>query len=430
MNQFKLMNREPNRSGGPGTPEGKAKSARNALKFGVYSPTVVLPGESEHEFNALKQQLIDELSPKDTAQFMLVHDLSVLIWKKRRLDCLEHRLIAFRVSDIISAEELQDELMFFFPKEREWILDLLDAYTDEFVTVHRHRLDYAVMLLKRWSKIERHDLELMHSECPSLAEFIEARAEYRLLPLLMRTPEGLIKATITSTGTDEPDESFMLTELHAAVDESRQILWGQEHFAELQRGIQKIRDKRLMQLHYQSNTHRLHEELSRAMVRTMTDLSKCQRLGSERVHRLVEKISLDQDSGAVKKVGEVGAAANVGEPDHPLPKNDANSTTSNIDHSKVQHSASHAPHAESLSSNHTTMNQAASQSIHEPMNERTNQPIHHPVLKEEGGTKSALNNQKESEQALRLELLRNRRRFKIPQFTKQTHSHLEAKNRS
>ena len=430
MNQFKLMNREPTRSGGPGTPEGKAKSARNAVKFGVYSPTVVLPGESEHEFNTLKQQLIEELSPKDTAQFMLVHDLSALIWKKRRLDCLEHRLIAFRVSDIISAEELQDELMFFFPKEREWILDLLDAYTDEFVTVHRHRQDYALMLLKRWSKIERRDLELMHSECPSLAEFIEARAEYRLLPLLMRTPEGLIKATITSTGTDEPDESFMLTELHAAVDESRQILWGHEHFAELQRGIQKIRDKRLMQLHYQSNTHRLHEELSRAIVRTITDLSKCQRLGSERVHQLVKKISLDQDSGAVRKLGEVGTAANVDAPVHPLTQEGSRYSPSNIDHSKVQRPVSHAPDAEPLSSNHAPMNQAINQTLHQPSNKSMNQPIQGSASEEEGATKSALNNQKESEQALRLERLRNRRKFKIPQFTKQTHSHLEAKNRS
>ena len=422
MNQFKLMNREPNRSGGPGTPEGKAKSARNALKFGVYSPTVVLPGESEHEFNALKQQLIDELSPKDTAQLMLVHDLSALIWKKRRLDCLEHRLIAFRVSDIISAEELQDELMFFFPKEREWILDLLDAYTDEFVTMHRHRLDYAVMLLKRWSKIERRDLELMHSECPSLAEFIEARAEYHLLPLLMRTPEGLIKATITSTGTDEPDESFMFIELHGAIDESQQILWGHEHFAELQRGIQKIRDKRLMQLHYRSNTHRLHEELSRAMVRTITDLSKCQRLGSERVHQLVEKISLDQDSRAVKKPGEVRAAVNDGAPVHTLTQEGSMYSPSNTDHSKVKHPTSHAPHAKSFSSDYAPMHQVMSHSTNQLTHQLTNQPIHHTALEEESVIKSALNNKKESEQALRLERLRNRRRFKIPEFTKQTRS--------
>ena len=422
MNQFKLMNREPTRSGGPGTPEGKAKSARNAVKFGVYSPTVVLPGESEHEFNALKQQLIDELSPKDTAQLMLVHDLSALIWKKRRLDCLEHRLIAFRVSDIISAEELQDELMFFFPKEREWILDLLDAYTDEFVTVHRHRLDYAVMLLKRWSRIERRDLELMRTECPSLAEFIEARAEYHLLPLLMRTPEGLIKATITSTGTDEPDESFMFIELHGAIDESQQILWGHEHFAELQRGIQKIRDKRLMQLHYRSNTHRLHEELSRAMVRTITDLSKCQRLSSELVHQLVEKISLDQDSRAVKKPGEVRAAVNDGASVHPLTQEGSMYSPSNIDHSKVRHPESHDPHAESFSSDYAPMHQGMSHPVNQPTHQPTNQPIHHTALEEEGVIKSALNNKKESEQALRLERLRNRRRFKIPEFTKQTRS--------
>ena len=115
------------KGGGPNTEDGKSRSSRNSTKHGIYSPTVVLPSESEFEFNALKQQLIGENSPRGTVQLMLVHDLAVLVWKKRRLESLECRMISSRIEDPISSEELQDELMFFFPKDQEWILDLLCA---------------------------------------------------------------------------------------------------------------------------------------------------------------------------------------------------------------------------------------------------------------------------------------------------------------
>lgn len=139
MKNSNLHNRSLIQGGGPITPTGKLSSSRNSTKHGIYSPTVVLPGESEFEFNVLKQQLIDEYSPREAIQHTLVNDLAVLIWKKRRLESLEGRMIASRIDDPICSEELQDELMFYFPKDHEWILDLLSALTEEFAQTHQHR---------------------------------------------------------------------------------------------------------------------------------------------------------------------------------------------------------------------------------------------------------------------------------------------------
>ena len=81
MKKSNLLNRTPTRGGGPATAVRKTNCSRNATKHGIYSPSAVLPSESEFEFNVLKQGLIDEHSPIDTVQLMLVHDLAVLVWK-------------------------------------------------------------------------------------------------------------------------------------------------------------------------------------------------------------------------------------------------------------------------------------------------------------------------------------------------------------
>ncbi|MBL8223542.1 MAG: hypothetical protein JNL62_30200, partial [Bryobacterales bacterium] len=54
----KLTRAEQNRinsqkSTGPRTPEGKQRSSENAVKHGIYTSSIVLPGESAEEFRKL-----------------------------------------------------------------------------------------------------------------------------------------------------------------------------------------------------------------------------------------------------------------------------------------------------------------------------------------------------------------------------------------
>ena len=60
------------RSRGPRTPEGKARSAQNALKHGLRAQKyVVLPDENSAEFQALEAALIEELVPLGALQAVL-----------------------------------------------------------------------------------------------------------------------------------------------------------------------------------------------------------------------------------------------------------------------------------------------------------------------------------------------------------------------
>ena len=60
------------RSIGPITPEGKAISAGNSLKHGFTSSRVVLPHESQEEFDALEASFLKRLKPADAIERELV----------------------------------------------------------------------------------------------------------------------------------------------------------------------------------------------------------------------------------------------------------------------------------------------------------------------------------------------------------------------
>ena len=74
------------RSGGPRTAAGKAASAYNALKFGAYTRNVFIDGESQQDFDRLKQALFDELQPQMLVQYALAEDVLTQLWRKFRIE--------------------------------------------------------------------------------------------------------------------------------------------------------------------------------------------------------------------------------------------------------------------------------------------------------------------------------------------------------
>ncbi len=63
------INREnAQKSTGPKTEEGKAKSSQNRFKHGVYSKQVVAPGEDPAELDELRGKLRDEHQPANTTE--------------------------------------------------------------------------------------------------------------------------------------------------------------------------------------------------------------------------------------------------------------------------------------------------------------------------------------------------------------------------
>jgi hypothetical protein len=83
------------KSCGPKTPEGKARSAQNALKHGFRAQKhMVLPGEDAAELAALEAALVEELAPVGALQAALAQGAVSAVWRLSRAERLEAELFA------------------------------------------------------------------------------------------------------------------------------------------------------------------------------------------------------------------------------------------------------------------------------------------------------------------------------------------------
>jgi hypothetical protein len=78
------------KSRGPKTPEGKARSAQNALKHGMRAQKhVLLPDEDVAGFTALEAALTEEMAPVGALQSILVGRIARAVWRLDRAERLE-----------------------------------------------------------------------------------------------------------------------------------------------------------------------------------------------------------------------------------------------------------------------------------------------------------------------------------------------------
>ena len=94
---------------GPRTTAGKRKSSRNALKMGIYSKALLLPGESRAEYEALLNGLLEDYQPKRTIDRVDVVSLARVIWKQRRVQRAENAEIMSTI-ELKSSEFIRDQI--------------------------------------------------------------------------------------------------------------------------------------------------------------------------------------------------------------------------------------------------------------------------------------------------------------------------------
>src|SRR3989441_8852549 len=85
------------KSTGPTSPEGKARSALNALKSGIDAWSHIIPGEDPAELEALTAAFLQHYRPVDPVQLSLVDTLISTEWIQRRLRRVEAQLWNYRV---------------------------------------------------------------------------------------------------------------------------------------------------------------------------------------------------------------------------------------------------------------------------------------------------------------------------------------------
>jgi hypothetical protein len=85
------------KSRGPRTPQGKARSSRNALKHGLRAQKhVVLPQEDAAEFARFQAELLEELAPVGVLQTVLARRIVIAVWRLARADRMEAEVLGVR----------------------------------------------------------------------------------------------------------------------------------------------------------------------------------------------------------------------------------------------------------------------------------------------------------------------------------------------
>jgi hypothetical protein len=90
--QIKANRRNSQKSTGPRSPEGKAKTRFNALKSGLHVQSQVIPGEDAAELEALAADYREQFHPDSPETFVLVDSLIAADWQLRRLRKIETQL--------------------------------------------------------------------------------------------------------------------------------------------------------------------------------------------------------------------------------------------------------------------------------------------------------------------------------------------------
>ncbi len=257
-----------NRSGGPQTAEGKAKASKNALKTGVYSSVVVLPGESEADFEELVDLFCQDLQATGPIELMYVRQLAGLAWKRMRLEQLERRVTLDRLSRYPTLEEFQKVHLNYpfcasnYPKG-------FMKVTDDEIPGYRLRLEQVKGYEENGLDLE--ELKRLQTEDPLMYEWIADVAEdYKLAN---PTPERIANAKTGMEGKERPLLESVLSRVRREIEG---MLWVPDHQPEINAAIAKIRDLRVMELMQMNVSKRAFDDLAREFDRVLAQLNKQQ----------------------------------------------------------------------------------------------------------------------------------------------------------
>jgi len=263
------------RTGGPRTTHGKELASKNSLKLGVYARQAILPFESQQEFDELKQLFIQDFRPHGVTELSLVHELTVLAWKKLRLEKIENNFLHGLLQAVETPEEFYAAG---FPKrdQIDWLLRDLSILTPEFISKHRMELELAKSIRKP----------------EALVEFLETAQEkhfefYERLKETIRNPprkEGdSIQYIVIHNGlpgyredTKEVTVPAVDKILSSVIEQSEAVLYIAEHLEKLMQLKNLIRDRRLKNFMETTGVGRPYQELSRSFFKVLAELRKQQ----------------------------------------------------------------------------------------------------------------------------------------------------------
>lgn len=255
------------KSTGPITEAGKKRISSNAIKTGFYSTHLILPGESEEEFLHLKETLINQLGSKDLITEYLIHDLSVLLWKRMRLLNVEHRVIQHLIEQPITQEELKPFLSIDWPIGCASFFEKINSIDEQLLKDSHFYQSTAKSLI--YKNITRAELVEITSENFSFRKEVMKRLDQVAIKNAVTNISGLYFPEIGSCR--DPDLMTILVEM---VKEAELIIWAHTHRLALSEAMKKVKDGRLLKFMQDASMTRAHEDLRRSFTRLLKEIRR------------------------------------------------------------------------------------------------------------------------------------------------------------
>lgn len=251
------------RSGGPRTAAGKAASAYNALKFGAYTRNVFIDGESQQDFDRLKQALFDELQPQMLVQYALAEDVLTQLWRKFRIE----RYASNTIKEIAEREIGMIDLIRNLGVQAPDIVSSAKRITD---VMRKNGVAYYQLVLTKIQTVQY----LYPKHCPDLAAFEQDHFEVHHLMHKHSLHPKHFDTLITKNEADSSGRTFWERELKSLEDWAQDWIYCFDCEERFNKAVPRIINSRLYQHLVSGDTDRATEDVTRALHRALAEYYK------------------------------------------------------------------------------------------------------------------------------------------------------------
>lgn len=260
-----------NRTGGPKSELGKLASSKNSLKTGVYSVQQILPGENQKDFEELHQIFMDDFQPMGVVEASLVHEITLLAWKKLRLERIENQYL-YGVLNAIPTPEEYFAAVLLRKEEIVWLLQDMSVMTEAFVEKHQQYLEWSKGAEKR---------TLTQEEIKQIQNDNEDFYIYLKREVYESRSSSKMQIRFVRRAGEKHDEPELFAEdvakaLSNMIKRSESVLYAYKHLKEITNIQNLIRDRRLKAFMESSGPIRAYQDLSRAFFKVLDELRKQQ----------------------------------------------------------------------------------------------------------------------------------------------------------
>ena len=263
------------RSGGPKTSSGRLNASKNALKTGAYSSMIVLPGESEEEFEKLHQQFMNDFMPNDVAESAMVYELTGLTWKKLRLEKLEHAAFIRSINLNITIKDMASEGIE-IDKYHEKHLKELNTLSKnkEIFELNRDCLNYLNKVSKGY--ISPQDILNLEKTMPFVYDsIIYITAEVLDIEKSEVDFSVLKDSMVHLPGKNKPEMLYKAV-FRRVKKIFESLVWVENNLDKAKAAVANIKEKKLLHTIQEQGLMRSNDDLSRSFFRVLNELRRHQ----------------------------------------------------------------------------------------------------------------------------------------------------------